>query len=199
MFHLSSKALYRQPVVTDLGLRNSISLFPIFDGAGTTRQLGVVSENPARIYLVNWRPGLVTKRLLRPLQLNISLQALEEASEDEARAATGWWHFDPWWLLTEKNFLDHPATPWLSTTNAAREFKKVSNVFFRRDLSAITTLGGLNTAGQWEYRAYQPSLLPEREVAPPEENTIRATGWRLRPFWDRDGENRRGRHRAVRA
>ncbi len=196
MFNLSAKALYRQQVVTDLGLRNNISLFPLFDSAGTTRQVVVVSESPARIYLVNWRPGLVTKPILRPLQLNISLQALEEASEDDARAATVWWHFDPWWLLNERSLVDHSAASYLKETNAVKILEKAQSVTFTRDLSRIAMVCRLISPGQWEYNAYEPAMLPERQVASSRASSHAKTGWQLRPFWDRESQDIRGRRPA---
>ncbi len=178
---LAAAALYRQTFEFKDG-RAVATVFPLFDGQGKVHKLAVVIEETATIAVVNWRPNLAKKPLFRALKLDCSLTSLDDIGPEEAWQLSGWWHFDPWWLLTEEQLMDHPATPALKSTNAVNELEGVPSLHFARDLSRVTWMSVQGPEGV-VLRDFDPARLPPRsETAGP--RAVRG-GWRLRPFWER--------------
>ncbi|MGE0493017.1 MAG: hypothetical protein AB7S38_27645 [Vulcanimicrobiota bacterium] len=182
MFPLAAAALFRRSLELEGVRLDQATLFPLFDETGKVFKLLLVVEEPVLVALIDWRPGLVSKPFFGPVRLGVRLNSLDDLTAREANEATGWWHFDPWWLLTEPHLCKHPSAAQLRTTNCVNELEKVTSVNFARDLSMVTSLGHTRD-GELRVVPLEPGWLPRRTVeATP---SSRRTVWRLRPFWQR--------------
>lgn len=182
MFPLAAAALFRRPLDLEGVRLEQATVFPLFDENGKVYKLVLVVEEPALVALIDWRPGLVSKPFFAPVRLNVRLNSLDDLTAREAHEATGWWHFDPWWLLTEPYLCKHPAAAGLRTTNCVGELEKVASLNFARDLSKVTTISHTRD-GELRVVPFEPGWLPRRtvEATPSSLRTV----WRLRPFWQR--------------
>lgn len=185
MFPLPALSLFRRPVDFTDGRRQNITLFPLFEGTGKVKKLVIVSDSPAQISVVDWRPGLVEKPIFSALRVKVPFHTLSDLEAEDAYQATGWWHYDPWWLLTEPHLCEHPATPPLKTTNCVNELgESVTSLSFTRDLSRVALL--TQKAGDSiSYLALAPDRLPERETTEFVLSKSKPGRWVLRPFWAR--------------
>ncbi len=185
MFPLSALSLFRRPVDFIDGRRDNITLFPLFEGTGQVKKLVIVSDSPAQVSVIDWRPGLVEKPIFFPVRVKVLFQNLVDVSADEAYQSTGWWHYDPWCLLNESHLCEHPAAPPLRTTNCVDELGgRVSSLSFRRDLSQVALLTE-NVDGNIYHRSLDSGRLPEREQVEYSAPKRESGTWVLRPFWAR--------------
>ncbi|MCA9797067.1 MAG: hypothetical protein KC910_34895 [Candidatus Eremiobacteraeota bacterium] len=182
MFPLAAAALFRRPLDLEGVRLEQATVFPLFDEGGKVYKLLLVVEEPALVALVDWRPGLVSKPFFGPVRLDVRLGSLDDLTAREANEAAGWWHFDPWWLLTEPHLCKHPSAAPLRTTNCVDELEKVVSLNFARDLSKVTTITRSPGEGV-QVLPFEPGLLARRTVEAVATN--RRTAWRLRPFWQR--------------
>jgi hypothetical protein len=93
------------------------------------------------------------------------------------------WHFDPWWLLANPPYEQHPATPTLKATNAVTHLpSKLISLYYRRDLSAIAGIA-FRDKEEAHMRSWKSAWLPSDR--PPVAATTARAGprWVLAPAW----------------
>ncbi len=77
MFPLAGAGLLRQPSRLLNGELAKATLLPMFDQQGQVEQLLLVDHDSQSLTLLNWKPGLVEKPLLRVVRLKITTVALD--------------------------------------------------------------------------------------------------------------------------
>lgn len=157
------------------------SVSPIFNHTGVVSHLLVTSVDHAKISLVPWRAGLARKRFWRALEMNAAWSDLKDCDEVEAWSVVSSWRFDPHRTLDDHIFPGHVAMPALKSMNVAALNMSPSELYYRRDLSAVYMVkrGEVVTA-------FKPDALPPR--VPPKRPSARGGRpgeWRLNPIWER--------------
>ncbi len=164
------------------------SLFPLFDGDGATQTLMVTSGSNGRIALVDYTPGMFTRRLLGPHELDLRTNDLRDAQLFDAERLNSLWHFDPWWELGNGRYADHPTVPALKTTNIPGFEQDWRSVWFDHTLGRASWVKS-GKGDSVELRRFTSALLTraeqrrERDVAHASATSAARTSWRLRPFW----------------
>jgi hypothetical protein len=197
LFSVSQRSLHRRRFqLLDRPLERA-SLFPFFDASGAVSELMLVSEEGARIQLSRWRPGLFTRGWLRPHRLDLRSSQLQDVTRDDAEERVELLHFDPWWVLSEPRYAGHPAVPALRHTNIPGYDGEITRMYFDDRLSRVTHLGR-GDAEALQLHQLKPDDMAAiartrgRSPRPATSSGLRqAARWRLRPFWERPGADRR--------
>ena len=162
------------------------SLFPFFDNEGNTSSVMLVSKNSGTITLLDWpvefRLGLLGR------SLGHFTSRLINSDYDRADAIASLWHFDPWWVLGESRFTNHPAVPPLKETNIPGYDKSIAAIYFAPDLSRVTWYGVHSESGM-KLKRFKPEMLTElaakRSSLSSPRPPARKNTWTLSPFWQR--------------
>ncbi len=103
----------------------------------------------------------------------------------EARETAELWYFDPWRLLLEEPFLEHPASAALQATNLADRLPTIGELHYARDLSQVVRVTEKLPSGDSVIKPFDPERLPQRDEDQEESPLVGTGGWKLRPFWAR--------------
>lgn len=167
------------------GRLEKASLFPLFDGAGTTRGLMLTSAESSDILLSTWRPELVERRWFRPMRLRLRRHDFSAAPEDLDLESL--WHFDPWWELGDERYAGHSLMPALKETNIPGHDPALTRFWLHSTLGRVTWVA-TGEGEATDMQRYKPSRLRTAEENRRNARPARAaqrdrSTWRLRPFW----------------
>ncbi|MEM1245336.1 MAG: hypothetical protein AAGK22_03130 [Acidobacteriota bacterium] len=179
---VSQKTLHRSRTLLGVG-EGRCSLFPIFDSMGLVEWLMIVREGDPKIGLLRWEQDLLSgfwlwRRVVR------EWTTVPEA-HDHVLGMDRLWHFDPWWVLGEARFTEHPAKALLKETNLPA-YDTWKEVWFSRDLRQVRYV---LTDGHHQPELFHADLLLDLE---PQRLRVERCGsapprvaWCLRPVWAR--------------
>ena len=179
MFIISS-SLHDVKIRFSDGVRQG-SVSPVFNREGVVSHLLVTGVDHAKICLIPWREGLVRKRMWRILELDVAWSDLKDCDDVEAWSVVSCWRFDTNRTLDDHIFQDHVAMDALKSMNIADLVMGPSELYYKRDLSAVYMV----KRGE-EITLFRQDALPPR--TPPERPGARASKpgeWRLNPCWAR--------------
>lgn len=177
MFPISQKSLLSRSIRTFDQASKEVALFPLFESNSWVSGVLLVLRETGELSAVRWKPGLIRT----PVFGSVSIRA-EETLTPLHQPDLDWieplWHFDPWWLLDDRQFENHWARSVLKTTNAVGSTtESVDMVYFRRDLSRVQFVKEGDSVKKW-----RPDLLPSKPRVPRASRVPHH--WSLRPFWE---------------
>jgi len=161
------------------------SLFPFFGRSGEVCAILLLTRDSPEIFALSWMWGLVRIPFRGPMRIAANWMDLRGVADPVARLWVNAWHFDPWWVLKEEPYVSHRMAPGLKVTNCVgRGKRKVSMLYFRRDLSRVSfyTARESNSVG---INRWNNDLLPDPPVAiaTPCPAKARCPAWVLDPMW----------------
>lgn len=183
MLAISQASLVKRKLLLRDGLLERATLFPLFDNLGETEWLLLINHSKGAVYRLPFRRDLYRKPWFRNGRLAASVAELYELDLESAYDLSDLWHFDPWWLLREEPFRDMAITPPLKRTNCVTEMERTTALYFRPDLSQVSSHLFLDEQNQARFGSLKEVGLPSRESL--EMPRRKRAGWRLSPFWDR--------------
>jgi len=133
-----------------------------------------------------WKPGLLRVPLWGSITTAVAQFPFRPTDDECAKLVTGLWHFDPWWMLTDERYAGQRTVELLKSTNCAGRFgRNVTMVYYRRDLSRVSSLR-IRGSSLVEVTPWKSELLPAPPALPVPERLARPTPmWRLDPIWQR--------------
>lgn len=142
------------------------------------KQLLAVLPGTGELLVTKWTKRTVRVPLFSTIRVRPS-HAFEPVDEEALDRLGKLWHYDPWWVLTKEPFADHEAAPELQATNAAGVTAgTVDMIYFRRDLSRITTYVKGSDLARW-----RGEMLPMKSPRTPPRAKAKSR-WILDPFWE---------------
>lgn len=164
------------------------SLFPFFDGEGTTRELMLTARDSSDILLFPYQPGRLRQRLFRPYRIALRRADLRDGSFEDAQRLATLWHFDPWWELAEPRYAHHSAVPTLRSTNVVGFRETFDRIWFDSQLSRVR-LTATGAGEETKVKRFSPGLLAKahhqrsQQSSQPAAFAEPSSEWKLSPFW----------------
>lgn len=162
-----------------------VSLFPFFDRSGKIRQVMIALGDAQDLYLLPWGPHRIRVPFWDAVSVRNKLATLQQIGPTPLQALDGLWHYDPWWILDDDRYANHPAKRWLKASNCVDELQKnLSQVWYRRDLARLSWVTIREDDGT-AIKLWHSDMLPERPPPTPlpaDPSGQRAV-WHLDPIW----------------
>jgi len=181
---VSARRLCRRALRTQDCVIPAAWLLPFFDRAGSVQAIMLLTSESGDICLLPWRPGLINVPVWGPISLAGHGTSIRAIADEQFKKIELLWHFDPWWVLAADRYAAHRAVGPLKATNCAgRLRRKVKMVYYRRDLSRLSSVR-IRTRNGIEIESWKRDLLLASKVAPAPAPIERAPpAWRLDPIW----------------
>lgn len=180
---VSQKTLHRSHTLLAPYGDGRSSLFPVFDSEGVVEWLMVVREGDPKIGLLPWEPNLLTGAWFWR-RVGREWSSVPDA-HDHVLGMDRLWHFDPWWVLGDSRFAEHPAKAMLKETNLPA-YDSWKEVWYSRDLGRVRYLLADGKAQPEAFDAERlRALEPQRRVSERCGTAPPRVAWCLRPAWTR--------------
>lgn len=180
-FRIPASRLHERALIFNDVQYRQATLFPFFDGEGFVERVLIVDADSSE--LQSFRIDTTQLRVPFWGPIRASGQKLELV-DDAIDLLAPLWHYDPWWLLRAARFESERTVPTLTNTNCADSFdEKPADLLFNARMTKVAKVQFIVPAEHYKNKAFQPGMLPPRELAEPPRSQRESAGWHLDPLW----------------